>query len=476
MARTDTLGHFLTDVADAIRTKKGITSRLPSEYQEVEYIGASGTQYINTGILTSGEMYFDIEYELTSVTQFATIIGTDPTNTSQRIGFGLVENSRPQVNYIFAGNFFTMINNSNAGVNIKSRALYESGLLTITNGENTITQAVSGTSMTASATYPIYLFALNRRGSVTDNASARIYSAKIYAGTTLVGEFVPCYRKNDNVIGMYDLTTSTFFTNSGSGTFTKGNATGDKIPANTFDTEIASIPTGGGGGVNTAVSVTGSQGSAFWDITWQDLVIPDTMSSLTGLFYQLRGFNAPKVSFNSNVTNIEYMYNGCYSTSIDMSDWDITNVTSFYYTFSGSKITTYNFPNIHCTANNVNAKSMFMGITLTDLDLSSLYIDHLKDADYMFYGCTNLQNLDIRNIKNTTTLGMGSMFFNCTSLAHLDIRGLSLSTTSFSGINVMKNVPTTCEIIVKDTAEKTFWNSYFSSYTNVKTVAEYEAE
>ena len=473
MARTDTLGHFLTDVADAIRTKKGITSRLPSEYQEVEYIGASGTQYINTGILTSGEMYFDIEYELTSVTQFATIIGTDPTNTSQRIGFGLVENSRPQVNYIFAGNFFTMINNSNAGVNIKSRALYESGLLTITNGENTITQAVSGTSMTASATYPIYLFALNRRGSVTDNASARIYSAKIYAGTTLVGEFVPCYRKNDNVIGMYDLTTSTFFTNSGSGTFTKGNATGDKIPANTFDTEIASIPTGGG--VNEVVSYTGSGTNSFFNINWQELVIPDTLTYVGYLFNNTRYFNPPKVKFNSNVTNIEYMYAGSYTTEADLSDCDITNVNSFYYIFSGSKITNIIWPSKHCTASNVNCKSMFMSVSsITNFDISGLYIDDMKNIDYMFYGCTNLTSVDMRNIKNTTAPTTPYMFYNCTNLAHIDMRGMSM--VGGGGTYMMKNVPTTCEIIVKDATEKTWWNTNFPSYTNVKTAEEYDAE
>ena len=80
------------------------STRLPDDYEEVEWIKATGTQYINTGILPSGEMYFDIEYMLTDVSQFATIIGTDPSSTSQRIGFGLVENSRPQVNYILISN------------------------------------------------------------------------------------------------------------------------------------------------------------------------------------------------------------------------------------------------------------------------------------------------------------------------------------------------------------------------------------
>lgn len=38
-----------------------------------------------------------------------------------------------------------------------------------------------------------------------------------------IRNFIPCYRKSDNVIGMYDLITKTFYENAGTGTFIKGN-------------------------------------------------------------------------------------------------------------------------------------------------------------------------------------------------------------------------------------------------------------
>lgn len=38
--------------------KKG---RLPSEYQEVEYIESTGTQYIDTGLTPNGNYSFDIK-------------------------------------------------------------------------------------------------------------------------------------------------------------------------------------------------------------------------------------------------------------------------------------------------------------------------------------------------------------------------------------------------------------------------------
>ena len=44
---------------------------------------------------------------------------------------------------------------------------------------------------------------------------------KISDGTTLIRDYVPCYRKSDNVIWMYDLVNNQFYTNAGTWTLTK---------------------------------------------------------------------------------------------------------------------------------------------------------------------------------------------------------------------------------------------------------------
>lgn len=53
----------------------------------------------------------------------------------------------------------------------------------------------------------------------------KIYSTKVYDDNILIRDLVPCYRKSDNVIGMFDLVNNVFYTNAGSGTFLKGNNT-----------------------------------------------------------------------------------------------------------------------------------------------------------------------------------------------------------------------------------------------------------
>ena len=54
------------------------------------------------------------------------------------------------------------------------------------------------------------------------NAKIKLYSCKIYNDGVPVCDLVPCYRKSDNEIGMYDLYSNTFKTNQLTGTFEKG--------------------------------------------------------------------------------------------------------------------------------------------------------------------------------------------------------------------------------------------------------------
>ena len=57
-----------------------------------------------------------------------------------------------------------------------------------------------------------------------DNGSmrGRIYYAKVLEQGTLIIDLIPCYRKADGVIGFYDLTDGSFYTNAGTNNFSKG--------------------------------------------------------------------------------------------------------------------------------------------------------------------------------------------------------------------------------------------------------------
>lgn len=74
--------------------------------------------------------------------------------------------------------------------------------------------------------YHIWIFAINKGSTSFNNyksTNTRIFECKITDSNSLIRDFVPCYRKSDGVIGMYDIVTQEFYTNAGSGTFLKGD-------------------------------------------------------------------------------------------------------------------------------------------------------------------------------------------------------------------------------------------------------------
>ena len=69
-------------------------------------------------------------------------------------------------------------------------------------------------------TWNLTLFKADNFGTFSWNID--VYYCKISnTWWTVLREFVPCYRKSDNVIGMYDLTNNQFYTNAWSWTFWK---------------------------------------------------------------------------------------------------------------------------------------------------------------------------------------------------------------------------------------------------------------
>ena len=105
------------------------------------------------------------------------------------------------------------MNNSRIQVSLKN------GVYTKPSGE---TQSFTTDAFTSNRN--IVLFVRDwYNGNLNAYAKMKLYVCKMYEGNTLTRNFVPCYRKSDNVIGLYDLVGEKFYTNSGSGTFKKGS-------------------------------------------------------------------------------------------------------------------------------------------------------------------------------------------------------------------------------------------------------------
>lgn len=193
---------------------------LPTEYQQVKYLQSGGTQWIDTGIKAQSSTAISIDFAILQGFSFSTysfvfgamIDATMATSYSVAIN-GLSSLRMPN------GTSFQTVNISSLSYNQPTNIYYRNNQQKINDIQ------VSTLTANANNTTNIALFWRNSddRLSQTPTANLRIYSTRLYSDETLIRDFVPCYRKSDNVAGMYDLVTNTFYTNAGTGDFTVGH-------------------------------------------------------------------------------------------------------------------------------------------------------------------------------------------------------------------------------------------------------------
>lgn len=180
----------------------------------------------------------------------------------------------------------------------------------------------------------------------------------------------------------------------------------ETIQASDFDTRIEALSGGGGADLSEYISGTlTGKSSDYTPFPWQMVI-----------------HKLPALSNSGNTC--QNMFRGFMGTSIDLSNFDTTNVQTM--------------------------KDMFRGCeNITELNLSSFFTPNLTVVQNMFTYCSNLLKIDMRN---------------------MDFTNVTVWTQWLVGVS------TNCLIIVKDTTQKTLVTANASDYTNIKTVAEYEAE
>ena len=199
---------------------------LPDIYHKVGYIASTGTQYINTNIIPTSD---DLTYEwegrddtpsgYTSLFSCEYAVGGDYSNrdfggvlhgskSNRRIyigkttGMGIGYNSNDDL-------FHTWSLNINS--NHKVYLVKDDIKLTEYNWTGSINRYNS-----------IALFCNHTTSSFSQKASVAYKYFKIIDNGSVVFWGIPARRNSDNVLGMYDLVTDTFFINGGTGTFTAG--------------------------------------------------------------------------------------------------------------------------------------------------------------------------------------------------------------------------------------------------------------
>lgn len=192
-------------------------SRLPAEFQEVEYIQGDGNAYIDSGTT------FAITDSLKIKTIHTTQAGT--SNATVIIGVYLNSLATEFMMGYFGTDFFPNIQTANLTAVIGTLYTFEykpynNGLYWFIDGV-----VVANTrQQTADTTGNYWIMSRNFNNAPNGTAKEKIISVEHKdSNGNYIRNFVPCYRKADNEIGLYDLVNGVFYTNAGTGTFSKGS-------------------------------------------------------------------------------------------------------------------------------------------------------------------------------------------------------------------------------------------------------------
>lgn len=190
---------------------------LPKEYQQVEYIKSDGNSFIDTGLVLGDGYEIDIDFIINGwASNEQPILSIWNTQDGY---WNLFINSGHKLNMYVKGH-------NNFNTNLVLHKKYHS---TLSRNGNNFNATLDGEtkSIVQSVTENNTTLKILRRGDLNaDKSYCSVGNIIVKQNDIVIMELVPCYHQSSNEIGMYDIVTNTFFTNSGTGTFEKGRNVG----------------------------------------------------------------------------------------------------------------------------------------------------------------------------------------------------------------------------------------------------------
>lgn len=206
-----------------------VLGRIPRQYQEVEWIESNASSNATKAFLNLG-FSFDTKARI-EMTQYTSTLDTGyifgATENSGKLRCLLTSPNAGNANCLFYGStgsaYISVQPNLVSKAYNELELTLEPGILRALNKTNG-SDVSKNTQGTYTMTNNLYLFSQNYNGSPRFSGIARISTFKYYdKNDTLICDLVPCYRKSDGTIGMYDLVREIFLENANNtGVFAKG--------------------------------------------------------------------------------------------------------------------------------------------------------------------------------------------------------------------------------------------------------------
>lgn len=289
-------------------------------YAKVEYISSDQdrSQYIDTGVAATNTTGVSLQAKLNVNLINQVLIGALEPGVGRFQPY-YYSGDRALVSAInLAGTSLTLSSSGHEEIhlieyNVNNRSVLFDGI-SKGNVEN-----IGSTSKT------IYLFCrnYNTTGDERLYSNARIYSCKLYDNSILVRDFVPCYRKSNGEIGLYDTVNGVFYTNKGTGVFLKGADTGESISEQaTIQRPSVSTATILGSGTLTAQMVADTLTAYPEFASAERVIVPDdfldyeagALDEIFESFPNMTDLETPWVSGPTNYLGFTIPYDGTQSS------------------------------------------------------------------------------------------------------------------------------------------------------------------
>ena len=204
-----------SEVSKTFNVTVNESNGIPTAYQKVEYIQANGTQWIDTGVPLNGS--YELYMDGCMLANKSGVLLNGYASTADRMGITFFATSN-KVGYYWFGAGYKENTNLSITLTKRFQAIQNYKGATIHQGNNTVNISYSG-AVGGYTGMNIYIF---NTAANANYKNGTIYEAIISNGEEEIRHFIPCKRKSDGVIGLYDTVGNKFYTNSGTGTFVAG--------------------------------------------------------------------------------------------------------------------------------------------------------------------------------------------------------------------------------------------------------------
>ena len=169
----------------------------------------------------------------------------------------------------------------------------------------------------------------------------------------------------------------------------------------------------------------------------------------------------------SNVTNMRSMFSNSQATTLDVSNFDTSNVTYMNIMFGNSQATTLDVSNFD-TSNVTTMAQMFESSQATTLDVSNFDTSKVTSMGSMFVN-SKATTLDLSNFNTTNVTNMSWMFYYSKATT-LDVSNFDTSKVTNMGSMFVNSKATTLDLSNFNTSNVTNMAQMFNSSTNLKTI------